>query len=118
MAKLKPVTHDDRLTVVEHLDELRTRIVVSLVAFGVALGLCFWQNHLLLQWLNKPLNGKEPITFGVAEAFTTTLTVTAYAALVLSLPVILYQLYAYILPAFTPTEARLAKPLLLLVPLL
>ena len=118
MAKLKPVSHEDRLTVVEHLDELRTRIVVSLTAFGVALGLCFWQNHLLLHWLNKPLHGKQPITFGVAEAFTTTLTVTMYAALVLSLPVVLYQLYAYILPAFTPGEARVAKPLLVMIPLL
>ncbi|HEX4733451.1 MAG TPA: twin-arginine translocase subunit TatC [Thermoleophilaceae bacterium] len=118
MAKLKPVSHDDRLTVVEHLDELRTRIVVSLAAFGVALALCFWQNHQLLHWLNKPLHGKEPITFGVAEAFTTTLTVTAYAALVLALPVVLYQLYAYILPAFTPKEVRVAKPLLLMIPLL
>ena len=118
MAKLKPVTHDDRLTVVEHLDELRTRIVVSLVAFGVALALCFWQNNQILHWLNKPLHGKEPITFGVAEAFTTTLTVTAYAALVISLPIILYELYAYILPAFTPKEASVAKPLLLMIPLL
>jgi sec-independent protein translocase protein TatC len=118
MARLKPVTHDDRLTVVEHLDELRSRIVVSLTAFGVALALCFWQNHQILHWLNRPLHGKEPITFGVAEAFTTTLTVTAYAALVLSLPVLLYQLYAYILPAFTPNEARVARPLLLMVPLL
>ncbi|MEA2496473.1 MAG: sec-independent protein translocase protein TatC [Thermoleophilaceae bacterium] len=118
MAKLKSVSHDDRLTVVEHLDELRTRIVVSLASFGVALALCFWQNHQLLHWLNKPLHGKQPITFGVAEAFTTTLTVTAYAALVLSLPVLLYQLYAYVLPAFTPNEARVARPLLLMVPLL
>jgi sec-independent protein translocase protein TatC len=118
MAKLKPVSHDARLTVVEHLDELRTRIVVSLAAFGVALALCFWQNHQLLHWLNKPLHGKQPITFGVAEAFTTTLTVTAYAALVLALPVVLYQLYAYILPAFTPNEARVARPLLLMIPLL
>jgi sec-independent protein translocase protein TatC len=118
MARLKPVSHDDRLTVVEHLDELRTRIVVSLLAFGVALGLCFWQNHQLLHWLNKPLHGKQPITLGVAEGFTTTLTVVAYAALVISLPVILYQLYAYVLPAFTPNEARVARPLLLMVPLL
>jgi sec-independent protein translocase protein TatC len=118
MAKLKPVSHDDRLTVVEHLDELRTRIVVSLAAFGVALALCFWQNHQILHWLNKPLHGKQPITFGVAEAFTTTLTVTAYAALVISLPVVLYQLYAYILPAFTPREAKVAKPLLIMIPVL
>jgi sec-independent protein translocase protein TatC len=118
MARLKSVSHDDRLTVVEHLDELRTRIVVSLLAFGVAMGLCFWQNHQLLHWLNKPLHGKQPITLGVAEGFTTTLTVVAYGALVISLPVILYQLYAYVLPAFTPTEASVARPLLLMVPLL
>lgn len=118
MAKLKPVSHDDRLTVVEHLDELRTRIVVSLAALGLAFALCFWQNHKLLQWLNKPLHGKQPITFGVAEAFTTTVTVTAYAALVLALPVVLYQIYAYILPAFTPNEARVARPLLFMVPVL
>ncbi len=118
MAKLKPVSHEDRLTVVEHLDELRTRILVSLTAFGVALALCFWQNNQLLHWLNKPLNGKQPITFGVAEAFTTTLTVTAYAALVLALPVILYQVYAFLLPAFSPSERRVALPLLLLVPVL
>jgi sec-independent protein translocase protein TatC len=118
MARLKPVSHDDRLTVVEHLDELRTRIVVSLAAFGVALALCFWQNHQLLHWLNKPLHGKQPITFGVAEAFTTTLTVTCYAALVLALPVVLYQLYAYVLPAFTQHELRVARPLIIMVPFL
>jgi sec-independent protein translocase protein TatC len=118
MARLKPVSHDDRLTVVEHLDELRTRIVVSLAAFGVALALCFWQNHQLLHWLNKPLHGKQPITFGVAEAFTTTLTVTCYAALVLALPVVLYQLYAYVLPAFTPHELRVVRPLIIMVPVL
>jgi sec-independent protein translocase protein TatC len=118
MARLKPVSHDDRLTVVEHLDELRTRIVVSLAAFGVALALCFWQNHQLLHWLNKPLHGKQPITFGVAEAFTTTLTVTCYAALVLALPVVLYQLYAYVLPAFTTHELRVVRPLIIMVPVL
>jgi sec-independent protein translocase protein TatC len=118
MPRLKPVSHDDRLTVVEHLDELRTRIVVSILAFSVAMAFCFWQNHQLLHWLNKPLHGKEPLTLGVAEGFTTTLTVVAYAALVISLPVLLYQLYAYVLPAFTPSEARVARPLLLMVPLL
>src|SRR3954463_16787188 len=118
MTRLKPVTHDDRLTVVEHLDELRTRILVSLAAFGVALALCFWQNHQLLHWLNKPLHGKQPITFGVAEAFTTTLTVTCYAALVLALPVVLYQLYAYVLPAFTQHELRVVRPLIIMVPVL
>jgi sec-independent protein translocase protein TatC len=118
MARLKPVSHDDRLTVVEHLDELRTRILVSIVTFGLAMGLCFWQNHQLLEWLNKPLKGKQPITLGVAEGFTTTLTVVAYAALVIALPVLLYQLYAYVLPAFSPAERKVAKPLMMMIPVL
>src|SRR5205085_48461 len=118
MARLKPVSHDDRLTVVEHLDELRTRILVSLAAFGVAFGLCFWQNHRLLHWLNEPLHGKHPITLGPAEAFTTTVTVVAYAAIVIAMPIVLYQLYAFVLPAFTPTERRVAQPLLLMIPVL
>jgi sec-independent protein translocase protein TatC len=118
MAKLKPVSHDDRLTVVEHLDELRTRILVSLAAFGVAFGLAFWQNHQLLHWLNKPLHGKQPITLGPAEAFTTTVTVVAYASIILAMPVVLYQIYAFVLPAFTPTEKNVAFPLLLMIPVL
>jgi len=114
----RPVGHDDRLTLVEHLDELRSRIVISVIAFAVALGLCFWQNHLLLEIMNDPLSGREPITFGVAEPFTTTLTVSAYFAILVSLPIILYELYAFILPAFSPGERRVAMPLLLSVPLL
>src|SRR5919109_61004 len=119
MVKIRPVSHEDRLTLIEHLDELRTRIVVSLVALAVALGLCFWQNHLILDLLNHPLpDNRQPITFGVTEPFMTTLTVSAYAALLLSLPVILYQVYAFVLPAFSPGERRIVLPLLLMVPVL
>jgi len=120
MARLRPVSHEDRLTLVEHLDELRTRIVTCLVAFGVALGLCFWQNHLLLEIASHPLPDAHDklLTFGVAEPFTITLTVAVYGALILSLPVLLYQLYAYVLPAFSSSERRLALPILILAPLL
>jgi sec-independent protein translocase protein TatC len=119
MAKFRPVGHEDRLSVVEHLDELRTRIIVSLLTFSVALGLCFWQNHLILKVVNHPLGHQhKPTTFGVAEPFTTTLTVSAYAAILLALPVVLYQLYAFVLPAFSPGERRVALPLLLMVPFL
>ncbi len=119
MARLGPVDFEDRLTLVEHLDELRTRIVISIVAFSVAFALCFWQNSRLLDIANAPLPGdKTPITFGVAEPFTTTVTITAYAALVISLPVILYQAYAFILPALTDRERRVVVPFLIGVPLL
>jgi sec-independent protein translocase protein TatC len=119
LRKQRPIGHEDRLTLVEHLDELRTRIVIAVFAFVVAMVLCFWQNNRLLDIVNSPLpHGKQPITLSPAEAFTTTMTVSAYFAILLAGPVILYQLYAFILPAFTPSEKNVARPLLLLIPFL
>jgi sec-independent protein translocase protein TatC len=120
MPRVGPVSHEDRLTLVEHLDELRSRLIVSLVVLSVVFALCFWQNHLILDIINKPLpDGRDhPITFGVAEPFTTTVTVSAYAAILISLPLILYQLYAFVLPAFKPNERKVAMPLLMLIPVL
>jgi sec-independent protein translocase protein TatC len=117
--RFRSVSFDERLTLVEHLDELRTRIIVSVAALAVATGLCFWQNHLLLEIANEPLPGDRiPITFGVTEPFLTTVTLAVYGGILLALPVILYQAYAYILPALTPGEKRVVLPFLLMVPVL
>ena len=127
MARVRPVGFEDRLTLVDHLAELRTRIIISIVALVAASVVAGWQNDFVLEIVNEPLQdldqellgaGAKPISFGVTEQFTTTLMVSAYAGLLLSLPVILYQLYAFVLPAFSPTERRVAVPLLLMVPVL
>jgi sec-independent protein translocase protein TatC len=119
LARLRAVKFEDRLTLVEHLDELRTRIIISLVAFGVAFGFCFWQDSLMLDIANVPLpDGRVPITFGVTEPFFTTVIVSAYGALILSLPVILYQAYSFVLPALSPYEKRTLMPFLISIPLL
>lgn len=120
MSHLRPISPDQHLTLVGHLEELRARLLVSLAAFGVALALCFWQSDLLLQLANAPLPADHDrlITFGVTEPFTTTLTVSAYGAIILTLPVVLYQAYAYVLPAFAERERQAILPLLLLVPVL
>jgi sec-independent protein translocase protein TatC len=185
-AALRPVSHDDRLSLVEHLDELRTRLIICVLAFLVCFGVAFWQNDLLLDIMNRPLaktafqagssdpfekaatfqqkqkalllkqaaayaalgaddsvsrntrdmfqelaretaataaavpraTAKRPVTLGVGEPFTATFKVAAYAALLLSLPLLLYQAYAFILPAFSPRERAVAVPLLLGVPFL
>ena len=110
---------EDELSVVEHLDELRTRIIVCASVLVVAVTLCFWQNGLLLAVANEPLPGdREPITLGVTEPFFTTLKLSFYAGILLALPVILYQAYSFILPAFKPAEKRVVLPLLLAVPFL
>jgi sec-independent protein translocase protein TatC len=120
VARLRAAKFDERMTLVEHLDELRSRIVVSLVVLGVAIALCFWQNHLLLDLANNPLpkHLPEPTTFSPTEPFMTTLKVSAYAGIMLALPVLLYQAYAFVLPALAPNEKRVILPFLLMVPFL
>jgi sec-independent protein translocase protein TatC len=119
VARLRTARFDERLTLVEHLDELRTRIIVCVAVLVVAVGLCFWQNHHLLNLLNDPLPAhKQPITLGVTEPFLTTLKVSVYAGIILALPIILYQAYAFILPALSPAERRVIVPFLVLVPFL
>jgi sec-independent protein translocase protein TatC len=187
---LRPVSHEDRLTLVGHLEELRTRLIICVAALAVTFGVCYWQNDRVLEILNKPLETKEqndsskrsgdpleqqarfaqlqkkayaaqaaflaslsasdlgltpgqvrlraqavaamraaaagvprdvasnPITLGVTEPFTQTIAVSFYAALLLALPLILYQIYAFLIPAFTPDERRIAVPLMLMVPFL
>lgn len=117
MRRLKPVAHEDRLALVDHLDELRSRLIYSAVAFMAALVLCFWQNHFILELLNAPL-GRKPVTLAVGEQFTTTFMVSAYSAILLAMPVLLFQLYSFVLPAFSPTERKVALPMLLMVPVL
>ena len=75
---------------------------------------------MLLEVAGKQLpdDHDQLITFGVTEPFTTTMTVAAYGALVLSLPVLLWQLYAFVLPAFSRSERRAVLPILVLFPIL
>jgi sec-independent protein translocase protein TatC len=186
--RLKPIGHEDRLSLVEHLDELRTRIIVCVTAFAICFGVCLWQDDFLLDTINRPLEQtafgscktskdpfeqstcwqqalrratgdlaaaaraladsatddpalreqaeqlarsaraaelatpkaapKRPVTLGVGEPFTATVRVAAYGALLLAMPLLLYQLYAFVLPAFSPRERQVALPLMLMVPFL
>ena len=84
-ARGRPKSRRGQLTLVEHLDELRNRIIVSVAVLVVACGLCFWQNHLLLHIVNEPLPGpSEPITFGVTEPFMTTSKISIYAGILIA----------------------------------
>ncbi len=185
-----PIGHDDQVSVFAHVGELRARLIVSVAVLAFAFAFAFWQNHAVLQVLNRPLAdvhspsltdssaplsesagtqqklraalasqrvafgllaasagpldatqrhalaaaahadadylaagppapaSVRPVTLGIGEPFSQTVIVSAYFALLLALPVILWQLYAFITPAFTPRERRVATPLLTLAPLL
>lgn len=119
MARLKAADFDERLTLVEHLDELRTRIIASALVLVLAIAVCFWQDELLLDIANEPLPaGFIPLTLSPTEPFFTTVKLAFYGGLLLSLPILLYQVYAFVLPAFAPHERKLVLPLLLSVPVL
>lgn len=118
-ARLRAVSHEERIPLVDHLDELRWRIIVSVGALFVAAGIGFWQDERLLEIANRPLpEDVKPTTLAVGEPFLTTLTVAVYAGLLVTLPIIAWQIYAYVVPAFTPREKRVAAPLLAMVPFL
>ena len=119
MARVKAANFEDRLTLVEHLDELRSRIIFSGIALVVVMVLCFWQNHALLDIANGPLPAnQELLTLSPSEPFFTTLTLVLYSSILLTLPILLYQAYAFILPALSPREKKTLLPMLLMVPFL
>ena len=201
---LRPIGHEDRLTLVDHLDELRHRLILCIVALLGAFAFCFWQSDAILKIITKPVtetqnlqnprkdskdpleraaltqkqqkqafaalapalattgktlgalsgadnitprqqaqlgraatalatasrqaaeaaaatsgdNARKLVTLGIAEPFTATITIAFYAALLLAMPFLLYQAYAFILPAFSPGERKVALPLMLMVPAL
>ncbi|MGA7705836.1 MAG: twin-arginine translocase subunit TatC [Solirubrobacteraceae bacterium] len=184
------VGYEERLSLVEHLTELRTRLIVSIAALALAFGLCMWQNHALLEIINAPLahqtqkqvkagngplgatytvqtnardvaaqlatvvaalerpgsgaspatraslrgvtphlrgdiarlsappSGDKPVTLGIGEPFNTTIGVALMFAFILALPVLLYELYGFLLPAFSPAQRGVATPLVLAIPVL
>src|SRR5438105_4785229 len=101
--------HGEEATLVEHLDELRTRLFVCLGAVAVGLVVGFVLHRHLIHWLNRPLPEHRvgrPITFGVAERFLTSFKISLYAGFLLALPIILWQLWAFLAPAMEETSQR------------
>jgi sec-independent protein translocase protein TatC len=68
--------------------------------------------------LAAPPQGDKPVTLGIGEPFSTTIGVALIFALILASPIILYELFAFLLPAFSPEQRRITTPLMLAIPLL
>jgi sec-independent protein translocase protein TatC len=100
--------HGEEATLVEHLGELRARLIISLGALAVAFAVAYAFHGHLLDWLNRPLPDqyKKPATFSPIEPFTTSIWVSLYAALLLALPVIFWQLWSFLAPAFEEHRQR------------
>jgi sec-independent protein translocase protein TatC len=108
MPKLpRRLSHGEEATLVEHLGELRARLVVSLGAVVVAFVVAFALHEHIVRFLKRPLpDDVELITLGVTEPFATSVKVSLYTALAVALPVILYQAWSFLAPAFAPHVQR------------
>jgi sec-independent protein translocase protein TatC len=100
---------EDRLSVVEHLDELRNRIIVAVAALVLAFVGMYLISDQLLDALTWPLPDDQEdrlVTLSPTEPLFTVLKVTFYAAVLVALPVWLYQVYAFVIPAVQDQSRR------------
>jgi sec-independent protein translocase protein TatC len=116
MARIRRVRPDDELTLVEHLDELRVRLIVSLLVLTIAVAGCYYESHNILHFITGPIHHRQLVTFAPTEAFFNTVMISVYGGLLISLPLLSYQFYAYVIPAFSEDSQRTIRPLLFMVP--
>ena len=103
--------HGEEATLVEHLGELRARLLIALTSiFLPAIVIFIFFREPLLDWLIEPLpDDKRIVTLGVTEPFFTSLKVCFFAGLAIALPVVLYQLWAFLAPAFEEGSQRVVR---------
>jgi sec-independent protein translocase protein TatC len=102
------LSHGEEATLVEHLGELRHRLVFVLIAVVPAFVLAYVFHDQLIEWLTRPLaDDKQLVTLGVTEPFTTAVKVSMYAAIAIVLPVFLWQLWSFVAPAVDEATQRI-----------
>lgn len=102
------------MSLIEHLEELRSRIIVVALAIGVAAVAGFYLADPIISLLRAPLpDGAELIQTGVAEAFGVRVQLALMTGLAIAMPVILYEIWAFVTPGLTRSERRLVWPLLI-----
>jgi sec-independent protein translocase protein TatC len=101
------LSHGEEATLVEHLEELRGRLIITILALGLAFAVAFAFHEHIIEWLARPLpDDKRLVTFGVTEPFFTSIKVSFYAAFAASLPIVLWQLWSFLAPAIDETAQK------------
>ena len=117
------VTPDEQIDLVDHLDELRSRIIIVLAVLAVAMSVLFWKSGEMLDFLGRPLRAADPkfdgyLATGPLDPIMTSISIAIYGGLLITLPVLTYQLYAFVLPAFPEEHHKHIKPMVWSVPFL
>ncbi len=102
------------MTLIEHFEELRKRLFITLAAWVVASGVAFTFRFQILEWLRAPLPESMVLSFfAVLEPFTVSMQVAGFFGLVLASPIILGQVWGFVAPGLYKEERRYAVPFIL-----
>ena len=113
------LSYGEEATLVEHLEELRSRLIVCIVALTVAFPVAFVFHDHLIRWLTRLApEDREIITIGVAEPFTTGLKVSFYAALAATFPILVWQAWSFFAPAVQDRSQRIVARFVVLATVL
>jgi sec-independent protein translocase protein TatC len=105
---------DKELSLVQHLGEFRNRLMVASIAVVITTAISFLFAQEIIKLLILPAGPgpdgelRKLASFGPTENFTTYMRVALFSGIALAMPVILYEIYAYIDPALHPNERRFA----------
>jgi sec-independent protein translocase protein TatC len=102
------LAHGEEATLVEHLGELRTRLVIAMAGVAVGFIAAYVVHGHLVRWLEDalPANHRRLTTLSPAEPFLTSMWISLYAGFLLALPIVLYQVWAFFAPAFSVHTQR------------
>jgi sec-independent protein translocase protein TatC len=106
--------HGEEASLVEHLDELRGRLIVCLVALVVTTSVAYAFRRPIIDWLQEPLpksHRDHLITLSVAEPFITSFMVAIYAGFIAAIPIVFWQIWAFLAPAFRETTQKVVTSL-------
>jgi sec-independent protein translocase protein TatC len=105
---------DATMSLLEHLEELRRRIIVVAVAILLAAVGGFFLADPIIVLLRSPLpEGAELIQTGVGEAFGVRIQLALMTGLAMAMPIVLFEIWAFVTPGLTRSERRLVWPLLI-----
>ncbi|KAL7606011.1 hypothetical protein Lser_V15G15041 [Lactuca serriola] len=106
---------DKEMSIFDHLEELRERLFVSVLAVGAAILGCFVYSKELIKLLEAPVStqGVRFLQLAPGEFFFTTIKVSGYCGILLGSPVILYEIIAFVLPGLTKSERKFLAPIVL-----
>ncbi|MBI5183517.1 MAG: twin-arginine translocase subunit TatC [Nitrospinae bacterium] len=108
----RKIGFEDKLSITDHLEELRWRLIIICVAIGSGFLICYIFKDPLLRLIQRPLPEKyQELTFiEPAEALVVSLKVSFFAGLIISLPVVIYQIWNFVAPGLVKKERRYTLP--------